>query len=308
MWGRIWQTCPSQPTLSATLNSWKCSEVLWLIWKHRKVTSSTFVFYSLQVFQEIHTCKTITTTWSCVLHSHFSAISLFKALQKLSYLMLYQAEVFWINHKKYFVTKLPDWQATPKHDLSKWYWTSPSKLLSTQLFQMHVTLLVQMRLELKILLLHPTHLFLEGNVTEPIWNPVWHVYLSQALPSLCSLLPSLPWVHQKNIFLQQSTWIPTTCTRTCYGEKLISEEPCCRLLPPWCQLTLDLNIHPPTRPDLRGYLEGSNISPVYFFILMLTAQQPSFPSLSHLSSLCPHKQCHLKIKWYVRTTKGNSET
>lgn len=45
--------------------------------------------------------------------------------------------------------------------------TSPSKLLSTWLFQMHVVMLVQTSLLLKILL-HLTHFFLEDNRMEPI--------------------------------------------------------------------------------------------------------------------------------------------
>lgn len=108
--------------------------------------------------------------------------------EAISYPTLYQAQIFWTDHKKYFLTKWSDWWVTLKHDLSNCYWISPSKLLSTQLFQTNVILLVQMSLLLKILL-RPTRLFLEGNVMEPIWNSVWHVHLSQALPSLCSILP-----------------------------------------------------------------------------------------------------------------------
>lgn len=89
--------------------------------------------------------------------------------------------------QKYFITKLPDWWVTLKQYLSNCYWTAPSKLLSTQLFQMHIVMLVQMSLLLKILL-HPTHLFLEDNMEEPIWNTVWHIYLSQAPTLFCCKL------------------------------------------------------------------------------------------------------------------------
>lgn len=96
--------------------------------------------------------------------------------------------------QKYFVTKLSDLWVMLKHYLSNCYWTSPSKLLSTQLFQMLVVMLVQMSLLLKILL-HPTHLFLEDNMMEPIWNTVWHVYLSQALTLFCSTLPCCEFIR-----------------------------------------------------------------------------------------------------------------
>lgn len=236
-WGDVGENIANLSWSTISINH---SKLLRVLWGALVITDSTerlypvlLYYYSPEVFQEIHTGKTTTTTWDCVVHSHFSAVSLFKVPQKPSYQMLYQAEIFWTNHKKYFVTKLSDWWVTPKHDLSNCFWTSPSKLLSTQLFRTRVILLVQMSLLLKILL-HPTHLFLEGNVMEPIWNSVWRVYLSQALPLFCSILPSSLWVHQNNIFLQQSMWITIACTRTRYLEKLINEKPCCKLLTPWC--------------------------------------------------------------------------
>lgn len=118
------------------------------------------------VFQEMHTSEPTTAAGSCTLPSQFPVHPSLKAPKKPPH----QAKT--------------DWWVAAKHYLSNWSWTSPSKSLSTQLFAKHVAQLVPMNLLLKILL-HLTHLPLEGTRMEPICL----AHVSQALTLFCSILP-----------------------------------------------------------------------------------------------------------------------